>query len=141
MTSTRVCIKRNFSSDWGDMCITQHSLPPQNLNFGLACLAKLAPKFKIVVAMNAKLHIPPQSENNFFPMQTLTKMMAIRNFKVSTGKHKKIGKKLRRQISKQVFFYYHTCINKTPAFYKNMRVSRWRNIQKLPKSPLFEAKI
>ena len=47
------------------------------LNFGLAWtevetwVGLASPKFKIVAAMNAKLHISPQSEENFLPMQTL----------------------------------------------------------------------
>ena len=57
-----------ISFDWGDMC---------NLAFIAAKIlncqpGQASPKFKIVAAMNAKLHISPQLEEMFLPMQTLT---------------------------------------------------------------------
>ena len=70
--STRVCIGRNFSSNWGDICVIQHSLPPQFLILGWLCLpGQASPRLKIVAAMNAKLHISPQSEEKFLPTKTL----------------------------------------------------------------------
>ena len=59
----RVCVGRKLSSDWGDERNLAF-IAATILNFGLA-------KFKIVAAMNAKLHISPQSEENFLPTQTL----------------------------------------------------------------------
>ena len=54
------------------ICVIQHSLPLQFRILGWLCQpGQASPKFKIVVAMNAKLHISPQwGKRKFLPTQT-----------------------------------------------------------------------
>ena len=49
-SSTRVCVRRKFYFNWGDMC---------NLAFIAATIltGQASPQFKIVAEMNAKLHV------------------------------------------------------------------------------------
>ena len=55
------------------------TVPTQLWIFGwLGQAGQANPKFKIVAAMNAKLHISPQSEEKFIPTQTLGKLFIIK---------------------------------------------------------------
>ena len=54
-------------------------MPPQFWILGWLCQpGQVSPKFKIVAAMNAKLHISPQSEEIFLPTQTLILPIELR---------------------------------------------------------------
>ena len=73
----KVCVRRKFSFDWDDMCNLAF-IATTILNFGIARQpGQASPKFKIVAAMNANLHISPQSKENFLLMQTLINVAEI----------------------------------------------------------------
>ena len=70
--NTKVCVERNLFCDWGDMCnLTFIAATILNFELALPAWRQASLKFKIVEAMNAKLHISAQSEEKFLPTQSL----------------------------------------------------------------------
>ena len=107
----------------GVICIIKHSLPAQFWILGWLCQpGQVSPKFKIVAAMNVKLHISPQSEENFLPTQTLPKITThyFLFYDISTSTY--------MYVSNYFFYVSPTSYSYSLKTFRNSDKSNWQRV-------------